>query len=179
MVVGALAVAAALWLRGGAEDEEPTEELGTSAETAPNEPEPFDEAEPAPAARPKAAPAPVAQPTPQPTRPVKPEGPEPFDPQTREHAILMMTPLAKEAMDQGQLEQLKVIQQQVRERPSEGLMQPNDVEALNIAVGCLENGPDAREDATDFIEFGTPNSFGESLKKACFGGGGSGEAQAK
>lgn len=171
-MIGAIAVGAALWLRGGAEDEEHMEELGSSAETAPAEPEPF--AEPAPPPDPgalKPAPAaPVARTILPPAKPGKDGAPEPLEPQIREHAILMMTPLAKQAMEQGELEQLLIIQKEVRARPSEGLMQPNDIEAIEIAIGCLENGPDAREDATDFLEFGTANSFGESLRKVCFGG---------
>ena len=178
LVVGAIAVAAVILLRGGAEDEEPREEQAAAEEPIvldePEEPVP-EPARPAPQA---AAPTPTpSQPAPSDpgnpsTAPVADPNagpPPPLEGDLRQHAILMLTPMAQNAMEQRDLEQLRALLQQVKERQRENLMAPNDVEGLEVAIACLEGGSEAREEANDFIQFGSPTSFGDALRKACSG----------
>jgi type IV secretory pathway VirB10-like protein len=173
LVIGAVAVSIALWMRSKGDDEAviEDEEEGTSAQVEPAEPLP--ERAPAPARDEAArAPEPAAQPTAQGVAPEQEADagpPPPLEPQLREHAVLMMTPLAAQAMEQASLEQLRSLRDTVRERKSEQLMKPIDVEGLDIAIGCAEGGPEAREEASDFLEFGQRTSFHDSLRKLCFG----------
>lgn len=95
--------------------------------------------------------------------------PEPFTPELREHALLMITPMAKMAMESHDVTQLKSIRDMIKERNAvDKLMAEPDLEALELAIGCLERSPEAREEARDLLEFGQPTMFGDSFKRACF-----------
>ena len=176
LVIGAVAVGAAVLLRDGSDDEAPSEEQAASEEPVvldePEEPAP-ERPRPAPQA---AAPAPVDPPPSPPSNPSTEPTPDedagpppPLEGDLRQHAILMLTPLAQHAMEERDLEQLRALMQQVKERKRENLMAPNDVEGLEIAIACLEGGSEARDEANDFIQFGAPTSFGDALRKACSG----------
>jgi type IV secretory pathway VirB10-like protein len=174
VVVGVIAVGAAVFLRGGPDEEEtPSEEQAAPDEPVLEEPEPgAAKPTPAPRAAAPAAPSEPAPPANPSTGPVDDQDggpPPPLEGDLREHAILMLTPLAKQAMDMRDLEQLRAVLQQVKERKAENLMAAHDVEGLEIAVACLEGGAEAREEANDFIQFGTPTSYGDSLRTACSG----------
>lgn len=154
------------------EKSSPPEDVAPVAEPEPEEeaPEPPAQpkqptpAQPAPTAAADEAPPP-ALPAAEPSQDGGP--PEPLSPQLREHALLMITPMAKMAMESGDVTQLKALRDMLNERKQEKLMSAADMEALELSIGCLERSPEAREEARDLIEFGTPTAFGESFGKAC------------
>jgi hypothetical protein len=55
----------------------------------------------------------------------------------------------------------------VLDRPSEVLLSQGDFEALDLIIECMEHVPAARDEARDLLEFGTPPTFAESLRRAC------------
>jgi 3-oxoacyl-ACP reductase-like protein len=158
--------------------DEPAPEPEVAA--APSEPEVPEVEEPVePRAAPAPAPTPTRAPEPEPTaeapapaptdQPPDAGPPEPFTPELREHALLMITPMAKLAMESHDVTQLKSIRDMVKERNAvDKLMGESDLEALELSIGCLERSPEAREEARDLLEFGQPTMFGDSFKRACF-----------
>ena len=173
-IVLMVAVVVAFFLLRRKPEEKPHEEVAAVAEPEPEEapePPPAPAEEPAPPT-PKAAPAVVADEAPPPPAPSEAPSedagpPEPLSPPLREHALLMITPMAKMAMESGDVAQLKALRDMMNERKQEKLMSAADLEALELSIGCLERSPEAREEARDLIDFGTPTMFGDSFAKAC------------
>ena len=92
---------------------------------------------------------------------------EPFDPATRAHANLMILHSATEAMESGNLKQLHEIMELRSQHRSEGLISDADQGAIEAAIACLENAPDADQEARDFLRYGGKTVLADSLQKAC------------
>jgi hypothetical protein len=132
-------------------------------------------AAPEPAAAPTPAPPPaVATPEPQAASPY-PENPfvsdaavpPPLPDKLREHAMKMVGPAVGIAMEKGDLKQLTQLRGFFEQRKRENLLPPRDIEAINLAIACVEQAPDARQEANDFLTHGAKSQFADGLRKAC------------
>lgn len=92
---------------------------------------------------------------------------EPFDPATREHATVMILHSAREAMEAGDLKQLHELMELRSQHRREGLISDADQGAVEAAIACLENAPDADQEARDFLRYGGKTVLADGLQKAC------------
>jgi hypothetical protein len=181
----AMALVAVLAYFVSGDDEEFLEELPPAppgAEPAtvvtpyPTAPEPAPPpAAPEAAAAPPPAPPPVAAPPEPQAEAAYPENPfvsdaavpPPLPDKLREHAMKMVGPAVGIAMEKGDLKQLKQLRAFFEQRKRENLLPPREIEAIDLAIACVEQAPDARQEANDFLTHGAKSQFAEGLRKAC------------
>lgn len=175
MVLGfAAIVAVVVWRSSRAEpeleDEEATQEDGPTASSAPSSTSAVEGSQPR--AEDEERGAAVASPTSaaQGRSPLEPEnapGVEPFPPEVREHAKQMIVPNTEMAMEKGDVKQLYTVLELVHQHRGEKLLPESDIGAIEAAIACLEQEPDARQEAADLLRFGPPTTFAAGLNKAC------------
>lgn len=129
-------------------------------------------AAPEPAAPPPTPPPAAAAPNPQSPYPDNPfvsdaAVPPPLPDKLREHAMKLVGPAVGIAMEKGDLKQLKQLRGFFEQRKRENLLPLRDVEAIDLAIACVEQAPDARQDAQDFLTHGAKSQFADGLRKAC------------
>jgi hypothetical protein len=131
-------------------------------------------AAPEPAAVPPPTPPPAAAPAPQaeglyPENPFVSDAavPPPLPDKLREQAMKMVGPAVGIAMEKGDLKQLKQLRGFFEQRKRENLLPPRDVEAIDLAIACVEQAPEARQEAQDFLTHGAKSQFADGLRKAC------------
>lgn len=112
-----------------------------------------------------------AEPT-QPEAPANQAAPEPAAPppltsEQREQAKQMLLLTIKHAVERGEAEPLRMARKVAQERRADNLLSPSDVEAIDLMLECMDQVPDARDEARDLIEFGAATPLSESLRKAC------------
>jgi hypothetical protein len=88
-------------------------------------------------------------------------------PELRRHAQLMIPGVLLHAIEEGNLEHVRTMRDQLQAKRADGYMSNNDFEALDLVIDCLERAPDARDEAKDFLQFGSATILGEALKRAC------------
>jgi hypothetical protein len=93
--------------------------------------------------------------------------PPPLPDKLREHAMKMVGPAVGIAMEKGDLKQLTQLRGFFEQRKRENLLPPRDIEAINLAIACVEQAPDARQEANDFLTHGAKSQFADGLRKAC------------
>jgi hypothetical protein len=186
----AMAVVAGLaYLLSGDDDEfledPPPPKPVAAAPVEPLPPEPLPTpAAPPPAPPPTVAPPPVEPPSAPPENEAAPEAPDaqpaeppsptipkapllPLPDKIRENALKMVGPAITGAMERGDLMQLKQLRGFFEQRKSENLLPQHDILAIDRAIACMEQAPEAREEAEDFLSLGRPSQFTEGLRKAC------------
>ena len=88
-------------------------------------------------------------------------------PEVRRHAQLMIPGALLHAIEQGNLEHVRTVRDQLLAKRADGYMSDNDFEALELVIDCLDRAPDARDEAKDFIQFGGATILTDVLKRAC------------
>jgi hypothetical protein len=88
-------------------------------------------------------------------------------PELRRHAQLMIPGVLLHAIEEGNLEHVRTMRDQLQAKRADGYMSNNDFEALDLVIDCLERAPDARDEAKDFLQFGSASILTEALKRAC------------
>ncbi|HEX6241622.1 MAG TPA: hypothetical protein VFZ61_12030 [Polyangiales bacterium] len=83
------------------------------------------------------------------------------------HGRLMIPAALMNAIEQNNVEHARAMRDQLQAKRSEGYLTENDFEALDLVVDCLEHVSDARDEARDFLQFGSPSLLNEPLKRAC------------
>lgn len=83
------------------------------------------------------------------------------------HGRLMIPAALLNAIEQNNVEHARAMRDQLQAKRAEGYMSNADFEALDLVVDCMENLSDAREEARDFLQFGSPSILSEPLKRAC------------
>lgn len=127
---------------------------------------------PAPAAptQPPVAPvqrAPQAAPSEQPTPPAIDRS-APLAPEERDHAQQMLTLTINVAAEEHDLERLQVAQKVVLvDSADEELLPPEDLEALDLMIACLEHGSEGTDRVRDFLNSDSNSQFVEAVEKAC------------
>ena len=88
-------------------------------------------------------------------------------PELRRHAQLMIPGVLLHAIEEGNLEHVRTMRDQLQAKRADGYMSNNDFEALDLVIDCLERAPDARDEAKDFLQFGSATILTDALKRAC------------
>lgn len=88
-------------------------------------------------------------------------------PELRRHAQLMIPGALIHAIEQGNLEHVRTVRDQLLAKRADGYMSDNDFEALDLVIDCLEHASDARDEAKDFLQFGSATILTDVLKRAC------------
>ena len=88
-------------------------------------------------------------------------------PELRRHAQLMIPGVLVHAIEEGNLEHVRTMRDQLQAKRADGYMSTNDFEALDLVINCMERAPDARDEAKDFLQFGSASIISEALKRAC------------
>jgi hypothetical protein len=93
--------------------------------------------------------------------------PPPLPDKLREHAMKMVGPAITMAMEKGDLKQLKQLRGFFEQRKREKLLPPRELEAIDLAIACVEQAPNARDKAHYFLTHGAKSDYAEGLRNAC------------
>jgi hypothetical protein len=93
--------------------------------------------------------------------------PPPLPDQMRVQAMKMIEPAVTIALNKGDLKQLKTLRAFFEQRKREELLPKREVEAIDLAIACIEQAPDAREKAQFALTHGAKLQFADGLRKAC------------
>ncbi len=91
----------------------------------------------------------------------------PLQPPVRDHAKQIIIPTAALAMDKGDVKKLYTVLQVANDHRSDQLLAEQDKGAVEAAIACLEDAPEAREEARDLLRFGAPTALADNLRRAC------------